>query len=151
MAGYYDQMNYSGLGAAGSYAPAAPVNATMPASTAAQTGASGAFVPQMGANGQVGTMNGSPLYQTPQLTGWQKFGYVMDGIGAVGGLWGSIQQNKIAKEQLNLAKESYNTNMNNTIQSYNTALEDRIRARYAMEGRSDQADAYIEENKLSRS
>ena len=41
--------------------------------------------------------------------------------------------------------------MNNTIKTYNTALEDRIRARYAMEGRSDQADAYIDENKLSRS
>ena len=88
--------------------------------------------------------------QSPALTGWQKFGYVMDGIGAIGGLWGAIQQNKIAKQQLALSKEAYNTNMNNTIKTYNTALEDRIRARYTMEGRADQADAYIDENKLTR-
>ena len=88
--------------------------------------------------------------QSPALTGWQKFGYVMDGIGAIGGLWGAIQQNKIAKQQLALSKEAYNTNMNNTIKTYNTALEDRIRARYTMEGRADQADGYIEDNKLTR-
>lgn len=88
--------------------------------------------------------------QSPALTGWQKFGYVMDGIGAIGGLWGAIQQNKIAKQQLALSKEAYNTNMNNTIKTYNTALEDRIRARYTMEGRADQADGYIADNKLTR-
>ena len=88
--------------------------------------------------------------QSPAMTGWQKFGYVMDGIGAIGGLWGAIQQNKIAKQQLALSKEAYNTNMNNTIKTYNTALEDRIRARYTMEGRADQADSYIDENKLTR-
>jgi hypothetical protein len=95
-------------------------------------------------------MAGAGGMQSPALTGWQKFGYVMDGIGAIGGLWGAIQQNKIAKQQLALSKEAYNTNMNNTIKTYNTALEDRIRARYTMEGRSDQADAYIDENKLTR-
>ena len=88
--------------------------------------------------------------QSPALTGWQKFGYVMDGIGAIGGLWGAIQQNKIAKQQLALSKEAYNTNMNNTIKTYNTALGDRIRARYTMEGRADQANSYIDENKLTR-
>lgn len=147
MSGYYDQLNYSGVGGASAYAPSAPVTATMPATQAA-AGVSGTFNPQMGATGAQAGMAG---YQTPQLTGWQKYGYVMDGIGAIGGLWGAIQQNKIAKEQLALSREAYNTNMNNTIKTYNTALEDRIRARYAMEGRSDQADAYIEENKLSRS
>ena len=90
--------------------------------------------------------------QSPALTGCQKFGYVMDGIGAIGGLWGAIQQNKIAKQQLALSREAYNTNMNNTIQSYNTQLADRIRARYIMEGRSEaEMQEYIEKNSLSRS
>jgi hypothetical protein len=101
-----------------------------------------------------GIAQGQQMYpggmQSPALTGWQKFGYVMDGIGAIGGLWGAIQQNKIAKQQLALSKEAFNTNMNNTIKTYNTALEDRIRARYTMEGRADQADTYIDEHKLTR-
>ena len=96
------------------------------------------------------SMGGAGGMQSPALTGWQKFGYVMDGIGAIGGLWGAIQQNKIAKQQLALSKEAYNTNMNNTIKTYNTALEDRIRARYTMEGRAGEADGYIEDNKLTR-
>lgn len=82
---------------------------------------------------------------------WQGVGNVMQGVGALGGLWGGIQQNKIAKQQLALSREAYDTNMNNSIKTYNTALEDRIRSRYAMEGRSGEADAYLEKNRLSRS
>lgn len=143
MGNILDELNYGGV------APQ-EYQHILPMSTP-QTGVSGSFKPQMGTNGQVGMMNGRPVYQTPQLTGWQKFGYAMDGLGAIGGLWGSIQENKIAKEQLALSREAYNTNMNNSIQTYNTDLEGRIRAQYAMEGRSNQADAYIEKNKLSRS
>lgn len=150
MSGYYDQMNYTGMGGSGSYAPSAPVNAMMPASQQSQ-GVGATFTPQMGEGGQVGMVNGSPVYQTPQLTGWQKFGYVTDGIGAIGGLWGAIQQNKIAKQQLALSRDAFETNMRNSIQSYNTTLEDRIRARYAMEGRgSSEADAYLDDNRLRR-
>ena len=44
-----------------------------------------------------------------------------------------------------------NTNLNNSIQSYNTSLEDRARARGVMEGQSDeQVQSYIDKNKLSR-
>ena len=133
---YVDSMNYGGVYGV---PPVGAVNATMPTQQQ-QMGPSQAY----GAQANAGQMN------TPQLTGWQKFGYVMDGIGAIGGLWGAIQQNKIAKQQLALSREAYNTNMNNTIKTYNTALEDRIRARYVMEGRADQADGYIDEHKLTR-
>lgn len=151
MAGYFDQMNYTGIGGSGSYAPSAPVNAVMPTAQASQ-GVSDSFTPQMaGAGGQVTTPGMAGGMTTPQLTGWQKFGYVMDGIGAIGGLWGAIQQNKIAKQQLALSRDAFETNMRNSIQTYNTTLEDRIRARYAMEGRgSGEADAYLDENRLRR-
>lgn len=136
---YLDQMNYGGM-----VPGMPPVNSNMP-----MDASGGAGVGQTFNQGQ-GAQMGQAQMQTPQLTGWQKFGYVMDGIGAIGGLWGAIQQNKIAKQQLALSREAYNTNMNNSIKTYNTSLEDRIRARYAMEGRSDQADGYIDEHKLSR-
>ena len=139
---YLESMNYGGYynpAAMNNYAVGAPVNAMMPP-TQMPTGPSNAMSPQANANGM----------QSPALSGWQKFGYVMDGLSAIGGLWGTIQQNKIAKQQLALSREAYNTNMNNTIKTYNTALEDRIRARYTMEGRANQADAYIDEHKLTR-
>lgn len=65
--------------------------------------------------------------------------------------WNAWQQNKIAKETLNFQKDAYNTNMNNTIQSYNTALEDRIGARYAAQGKSQgAANQHIQREQLSR-
>lgn len=150
MPGYYDQLNYTGVGGSGSYAPAAPVTSQMP-TVQGQQGVSGSFNSQMnGAGGQM-SAPGMGGMTTPQLTGWQKFGYAMEGLGSIGGLWGSIQQNKIAKQQLALSREAFETNMRNSIQSYNTTLEDRIRARYAMEGRgSGEADAYLDANRLRR-
>lgn len=144
MVGFADQINYGAMtptvGQTTAYAPM--VNET------------GHNAPQMNggysAYGQIQTpqMGG---YTTPQLTGWQKFGYVMDGIGAIGGLWGAIQQNKIAKQQLALSRDSYETNMRNTIQNYNTTLEDRIRARYVMEGRGESdVTSYLDRHSLRR-
>lgn len=74
------------------------------------------------------------------------------GLGAlqtVGGLWQAYSANKLAKESIGLQKRAYEENSANQKQSYNTALEDRIRSRYATEGKSDsQADSYIEKNRL---
>lgn len=72
-------------------------------------------------------------------------------LGAVqtlGSLWNSFQQNKLAKKSLELQTRAFETNLANETQSYNTSLEDRIRARYHSEGRSDQADGYIAEHSL---
>ena len=148
MVGYLDQMNYGSP----SYnmGTVMPVAATM-SMTTDTTGVAGSLTPQAANAGGMGQVAAPGGYATPQLTGWQKFGYVMDGIGAIGGLWGSIQQNKIAKQQLTLSRDAFETNMRNSIQSYNTTLEDRIRARYAMEGRgSGEADAYLDANRLRR-
>lgn len=76
------------------------------------------------------------------------------GLGALGSLaniYGGFQANKLAKDQLNFTKSVTNTNLNNQIKSYNTALEDRARSRATAENRSQSsADEYIEKNKLSR-
>lgn len=74
------------------------------------------------------------------------------GLGALqtlGGLWNSYNTGKLAKESLSFQKDAFERNAANQEQSYNTALEDRIRARYNTEGRSaKEADGYIEKHSL---
>lgn len=76
------------------------------------------------------------------------------GLGALGSLaniYSGFQANKLAKDQLNFTKSVTNTNLNNQIKSYNTALEDRARSRAIAENRDQStADAYIAANKLTR-
>lgn len=75
----------------------------------------------------------------------------LSGIGTLGTLWGAWQSNRLARDQLNFIKNVTNTNLNNQIQSYNTALEDRARARGAMEGQTTaETQAYIDKNRLNR-
>lgn len=73
----------------------------------------------------------------------------MQGIGMGLNFWNAFQAQKLAKEQFNFQKEFANKNLANQIKSYNTSLEDRGRARAAMEGQSaEQAQAYIDNNRL---
>ena len=75
-------------------------------------------------------------------------GLALGAIQTLGSLWNSFQQNKLAKKSLALQTRAFETNLANQTQTYNTALEDRINARYATEGRSSEAAGYIERNKL---
>lgn len=76
-------------------------------------------------------------------------GSLAKGIGGLGALWMGFQQNKLAQDALSFQKEAYQTNLANSIGSYNMTLEDRIRSRYAQEGRSAAAaDRYISKHKL---
>lgn len=81
----------------------------------------------------------------------QTLGMGLNALNSVGNLWGAWQASKIAKDQLNFTKDTTNTNLNNSIQSYNTALTDRARARGATEGQSSQEiQSYIDQNRLNR-
>lgn len=76
-------------------------------------------------------------------------GMVIGGIQTLGSLWNSYQQHKIAKEQIGLQREAFRTNLENNTQTYNTALEDRIRSRHNFTGQGESdTQAYLDENKL---
>lgn len=75
----------------------------------------------------------------------------LGGLQTLGNLYGSHQANKLAKDQFKFTKDVTNTNLTNQIQSYNTALADRSRARGAMEGQDQSSvEQYIDQNKLRR-
>lgn len=76
----------------------------------------------------------------------------LGGLATIGSLWQAWEANKLAKEQFKFQKDITETNLANQIQSYNTTLEDRTRARAHTEGMSAaDAQAYIDANRLRRS
>lgn len=75
----------------------------------------------------------------------------LGGLQSLAGIFGSMQANKLANEQFKFTKEITNSNLNNSIKSYNTALGDRANARYFTQNQSQaDADKYIADNRLSR-
>lgn len=77
----------------------------------------------------------------------------LSAISTLGSLWSSFQQNKIAKKSLALQERTFETNLANQTQTYNTELEDRIRNRYAGAGVTgeeldSQTKSYVDKNKL---
>lgn len=73
----------------------------------------------------------------------------LQGISALLGAFGGMNQNKMMKKQLGLARDQFNfqkdiTNRNyaNQLQAFNTALEDRINARASQENRPE---GYVED------
>lgn len=113
--------------------------------TAPTTTTPGIIAPQV-----PGMTGGAAAPQTPGF--FAKGGIGQSALGAIqtlGSLWNSFQQNKLAKESMKFQKEAFATNLANQEQSYNTALEDRINARYVTEGKSQaDADAYVQEHSL---
>ena len=78
---------------------------------------------------------------------------VLGGLESLGKLWAGFQGAKLAKKSFEHTRDITNANLNNQISSYNTALEDRARARFIGEGRGDGSAAereYVERNRLSR-
>ena len=100
---------------------------------------------------------GMQLNPTPPVQG-SGFGFNqgtiglgLQGLSSIGGLWNAFQAQKLAKDQFKFTKEFANTNLNNSIKSYNTQLEDRGRSRAVVEGQTiDQAQDYLDRNRLSR-
>lgn len=76
-------------------------------------------------------------------------GMILGGVQVLGNLWSTYQQHKMAKEQMSFAREQWDTNLENQTQTYNTALEDRIRSRHAYTGQGEGAtDKYLDEHSL---
>lgn len=80
----------------------------------------------------------------------------LQGLSALLGGFGGFQQNKMAKKQLGLARDQFNfqkdlanRNYANELSAFNTALEDRINARAAQEGRDQNyVNDYLSKNRL---
>ena len=86
--------------------------------------------------------------------GWfsngQNLGAVFQGISALTNAYLGFQQLKQAKAGLNFQKDAFKTNLRNSTQTYNTALEDRIRGRtsdYA--GKEQDVQSYLSKNSLT--
>lgn len=78
-------------------------------------------------------------------------GLGLNGLQALGSFLQGNKAYKLASDQFDFTKGITNTNLNNSIKSYNTALEDRLRARGVTEG-TDPAvvQSNIARNRLSR-
>lgn len=74
---------------------------------------------------------------------------LLGGLGTLGSLWTAWNATDLAKKQFDFQKKMSTANYMNQMQTYNTNLEDKIRARYAMENKApDQASAYITSHQL---
>jgi len=100
--------------------------------------------PAIGSESGVGQQQNSPFFSKDGGAG-----LILGGVQVLGNLWNTYQQNKLAKQQLSFAKDTFETNLANQTQTYNTALEDRIRARHHTEGKSSaDTESYLDEHSL---
>lgn len=135
-----------------------PIPATNPNNMAVNNYLSGGMQTNMGSslaptntptNGIQAPVIGNNTAATPLGMNLGTANLVFGGIGTIGNLWMAYQAQKLAKEQFAFQKDMMNANFANQLQSYNTALTDKINSRTAQEG-GDTADAqaYIDNNKL---
>lgn len=117
-------------------------------------GGQSSYIPQAQLGGQIDQAS-SWLKNLPG-NGGLDFGFNIPtaqlGLGAlnsVGGLWGGLQAQKLARDQFNFTKNMATTNLANQTQSYNTALTDKINARAKTQGMTSQeTQAYLDKNRL---
>jgi hypothetical protein len=75
----------------------------------------------------------------------------LGGLSALNSIIGGNKALNLAQDQFKFQKGLANTNLNNQIKSYNTALEDRLTARGVAQGQdAATVAAAIERNRLSR-
>lgn len=85
----------------------------------------------------------------------QGIGAGIQGLGSLASAFGNLYMGnkalKFAKDQFNFQKDLANTNLNNSIKSYNTKLGDIANTRSVMEtGSTGKYDNWYNDNKLSR-
>lgn len=103
-------------------------------------------------------MGGTPMSAQGFFGGGRELGFNAPTIGAglsglatIGNVWNAWQSQKLAKQQFKYTRGVTETNLANSIASYNTALSDRARSRGAMEGQSQsQIDQYVNDNRAVR-
>ena len=108
------------------------------------------------ANSGIGAALTAPGIQAPGTSAATPLGMnlgtanlALGGIGTFGNLWAAFEAQKLAKEQFQYQKGITDTNLANQIQSYNTALEDRIKARASVTGAGEaEVNQYIADNSL---
>jgi hypothetical protein len=84
-----------------------------------------------------------------RMGGMEGVGDILDGIGDVTSIYTSLKALGLAKDQVGLQREAFETNTRNQTQSYNTALSDRAIARGHTQGDSRATtQSYIDKNRL---
>ena len=124
----------------------------------------GSYDPQAGIAGFSGSVPGaggvSPMGGQGLMGGDSGMGFgwnmgtgrlALGALGTVGNLWQAWNANQMAQKTFNFQRDIMNTNLTNSIKSYNTQLEDRARSRAVTEGQTDEErQAYVDRNRLSR-
>lgn len=83
-----------------------------------------------------------------KTTDWINAG--LGGVQTIGGLIGAFGSLGLANKQYDLQKRMAETNLTNSVQAYNTALEDKARSRAVVEGTSAaDTQAYIDSHKAT--
>ena len=77
----------------------------------------------------------------------QMLGGLLSGAGSLWGAYNSGQQLGLAKDAFGLQKRAFETNLANSIASYNTALEDRIRGR-SSNPNENEVNSYLAAHRL---
>lgn len=72
------------------------------------------------------------------------------GLGTLGNIWSAWNANQLANQEFNFDKNYATTNLNNSVQSYNTNLNAQATARYAQENNPGGAASYIAANQLAK-
>lgn len=73
---------------------------------------------------------------------------LLSGIGDVTQIFAALKGLKMAEEQFGTQQKNWQKNFTNSTKAYNTSLEDRTRARFHTEGRSDEVGQYVDEHSL---
>lgn len=132
----------------GSYAPINPVSA-------APTISAPSITPNAGIGGYESWMGGSGTGTGAKPGGWfgieglgKNLQTLQAGVGLLSGaagVWNALQQNKLAKQNFNYQRGLMDTNLANSIRSFNLSLDDKMRSRQVVEGMSDsERQAYMD-------
>lgn len=84
-----------------------------------------------------------------QIGGLEGLGQIAKGLASLGSIYSAFQGLNLAKDQFKFSKNAYKENLANSKKAYNTSLADRIRSRYATEGRpSGEVQSYLDKYSL---